>query len=291
MTYFIRDIEIDRLFDNFLVSAVFSILGIRFFLKVTSYPQLGGANFHIAHMLWGGFFMLIAITLLLAFINRSIKNISSILGGIGFGVFIDELGKFITRDNNYFYKPTIAFIYVIFILLYLLFRAIEKHKSFTKEEYSVNRALGSLNTQPNVAGRFIVFLRNFYHSIIKKKWFVRGLIIFFVLKTIVTLLYISFILAVFLNIPYEMEIESLESGSSLFSALFVLIGIYKLRISRITGYRFFKRSVLVAIFLTQVFSFYENQFAALVGLTFNIVVLTALDYMIQEETLIEGQIK
>jgi hypothetical protein len=87
---FIRNLEAERLWENFLVSAVTSIFIIRFFLFLTGYPQLGGAGLHIAHMLWGGLFMLIAIIILLSFLTRAAMTTASILGGAGFGIFIDE---------------------------------------------------------------------------------------------------------------------------------------------------------------------------------------------------------
>jgi len=45
----------------------------------------------------------------------------------------------------------------------------------------------------------------------------------------------------------------------------------------------FERSILVSIFLTQVFAFYKEQFSALFGLLFNIVILLALRFMIERE--------
>lgn len=64
--------------------------------------------------------MAVGHLLVLAFVGERIRTSSAIIGGIGFGTFIDELGKFITADNDYFYEPTIALIYVIFILMFLL---------------------------------------------------------------------------------------------------------------------------------------------------------------------------
>jgi hypothetical protein len=52
------------LLDTFLVSAIAAIVVIRIFLEATGYPQLGG-GLHIAHVLWGGLGMLVAIVLLL----------------------------------------------------------------------------------------------------------------------------------------------------------------------------------------------------------------------------------
>jgi hypothetical protein len=95
-----------------------SILVIRAFLASTCYPQLGGHGLHIAHMLWGGLLMLIALVLLLAFIGRYLQSSAALLGGIGFGTFIDELGKFISSNNNYFFHPAIPLIYIVFVLLF-----------------------------------------------------------------------------------------------------------------------------------------------------------------------------
>ncbi len=110
------------LLEAFWVAAVTSFLVVRFILAVTEYPSLGGAHLHIAHMLWGGLGMMAAIVMLLVSVSRLSAEIAAVMGGAGFGVFIDELGKVISRDNNYFYRPTVALIYIIFVVLVLVFR-------------------------------------------------------------------------------------------------------------------------------------------------------------------------
>jgi hypothetical protein len=110
---FMRNIYGEDLLEDFLVSAVASILLIRLFLSVTGYPQLGGGGIHIAPMLWGGPLMLAALFILLGFLSRPAHELAAVLGGLGFGAFIDELGKYVTNDNNYFFEPTIAIIYVL----------------------------------------------------------------------------------------------------------------------------------------------------------------------------------
>ena len=135
---FIRFIEFGELFEFFFLFAILTILGIRIYLKLTGFPQIGSGPFHIAHLLFGGFFMLASIIGFMTFLNNDLKRYWAILGGVGFGTFIDEIGKFITRDNNYFFQPTFAIIYVIFVLLYLLYKSIEHNQNFTKEEYLIN---------------------------------------------------------------------------------------------------------------------------------------------------------
>lgn len=135
---FQRNINARDYLEIFLVSAVTSLLSIRFYLSLTNYPELGNTHFHIAHLLFGGLMMLAAIVLSLAFLGGRISKLSSIIGGAGFGVFIDELGKFITKDNNYFYQPAIGIIYAIFMILYIIFNYLSRKTVYTPIEKELN---------------------------------------------------------------------------------------------------------------------------------------------------------
>ncbi len=134
----VRNVDAGRYLEGFLVAAVAAVLVIRFFLELTGYPQLGGHGLHIAHMLWGGLLMLAALVLMLAFLGKHVQHLAAIVAGIGFGTFIDELGKFITSDNDYFFQPTMALIYATFVLLFLAFRAIEPRELLSEQERLVN---------------------------------------------------------------------------------------------------------------------------------------------------------
>jgi ABC-type multidrug transport system fused ATPase/permease subunit len=133
-----RAFDMGSLLDTVLVCAVGTILIIRTQLWLTNYPQLGGHGLHIAHLLWGGLGMLIAIVILVSFLSPAARLVGAVLGGIGLGFFIDELGKFLTSDNNYFFKPTAAIIYIFFVAFFLLARALQRRKGFTHREYLVN---------------------------------------------------------------------------------------------------------------------------------------------------------
>ncbi|MHB1133110.1 MAG: hypothetical protein ACYC4L_12090 [Chloroflexota bacterium] len=136
----VRDIDAGTYLETLLVAAIASVLGIRTFLGLTGFPQLGGGGFHIAHMLWGGLLMLVALVILLTLLGTTARYISAVVGGLGFGAFFDELGKFITSDNDYFYRPTIALIYLTFLGLFFLFRAIERRRAHSRRELLVNAA-------------------------------------------------------------------------------------------------------------------------------------------------------
>src|SRR4051812_16682992 len=104
----VRNVEFSRLFDSFFITAVSTVLIVRFYLEVTGYPQFGNSTLHISHLLPGTILMLAAILIMLAAVNRAVRDFAAVLAGIGFGLSWDELGKFITQTNNYFFKPTLG---------------------------------------------------------------------------------------------------------------------------------------------------------------------------------------
>ena len=109
-------------FETFLFSAVSTVVLVRAFLIVTGYPKVGGHGLHVAHVLWGGLSMGAAIAITMVYPGSRWRHRAAILGGIGFGLFIDEVGKFLTSSVNYFYRPAIAIIYVVFVAFYLIVR-------------------------------------------------------------------------------------------------------------------------------------------------------------------------
>jgi hypothetical protein len=135
-----RDADLGALAEIFFMSGVVSLLLTRFYLALTGFPQLGGAGsgLHIAHLLWGGLLMLVALVLLLAFLGRSMQRAAALLGGIGFGLLLDEVGKFVTSSNDYFFQPAVAIMYIVFACLFLAFRMIERGGRFTPRELLAN---------------------------------------------------------------------------------------------------------------------------------------------------------
>ena len=109
-----------------LISFAISVIVTRTFLQMTGYPQLGGATLHIAHVLWGGLLLFIASLLPLILANRWAFNVSAILSGVGVGLFIDEVGKFITQTNDYFFPPAAPIIYAFFLLTVLLYMYVRR---------------------------------------------------------------------------------------------------------------------------------------------------------------------
>jgi hypothetical protein len=103
-----------------LLSFVATLTIVRSFLVLTGYPQLGSSTLHIAHVLWGGLILYIAAILPLIYFSPRLHNIGAILSGVGVGLFIDEVGKFITRQYDYFFPAAAPIMYVFFLLVVIL---------------------------------------------------------------------------------------------------------------------------------------------------------------------------
>jgi hypothetical protein len=52
--------------------------------------------------------MFLSLLLLFSVMNPAIPWLAAFAGGVGFGFFVDEVGKFISEDVNYFFEPAVG---------------------------------------------------------------------------------------------------------------------------------------------------------------------------------------
>ncbi len=145
---FVRNLQAGVLLEDFFIAAVASVLVIRLYLFGIAYPflvnyapvagRVVAGPIHFSHILWGGLLMLAAFVLLVAFVGRSDQGLAAVIGGIGFGAFIDSLGKLIAVDPNYFYQPAVALIYIIFVGLFLGLRIAQRPPRISERTALVN---------------------------------------------------------------------------------------------------------------------------------------------------------
>jgi hypothetical protein len=318
------------LLERFFVAAVVAVLLIRGWLALTGYPQIGGHGLHVAHMLFGGFGMLIALLASLTFLGPGTRQFAAIVGGAGFGTFIDELGKFITSDNDYFYRPTVSMIYIIFVLLFLAGERLSRRAHLTPDDYlaqaldvlsgnvvrgfpardrelvlqllakadpsnplvpPIRRALAKMAITPDPApswiDQLVVRVSRVYDWVVGQRWFLSFILVVAGILTLYGLREIT--------ITFTADSEThrfngyIESNDGLLvlayvaSAILLLIGLFYLKRSLLIAYRWFRRAVMVSLLLTQPLAFYQDQWSALIGLAFNLILMSALEFGIWQE--------
>jgi hypothetical protein len=319
----LRSAESGRRLDLFLVCAVASVIGNRVFLIITGYPQLGNGTLHISHAIWGAFMMAIAIVFAISFLAPNNRTFIAFIGGCGFGWFIDELGKFITRDVNYFFKPTIALIYFVFIGMYLVFRSIQRReysadeavlnglealKSATIGELSEARRTAAVRLldQTGAGGPFAHHVRTLLADetglpdprpnrferwgSAARAWYL-GLADRRWFQRGITWWFIivgsAQLLAAVTVALDDRTVKGFVDWaiivSSGVSGLLIVIGVVRLRRHRLDAYRWFERGILVQIFVTQVFEFAHEQLTGVFSLIVNILIWVALRSMIRAE--------
>jgi hypothetical protein len=326
LVLFVRSLEGPRLAEYFIVFAVFAIVSVRVFLGLTGYPQLGTEGLHIAHMLWGGLAMLISMILALGFLNKEARKLSAIIGGVGFGLFIDEIGKFVTHDNNYFFQPTFALIYLIFVGLYFSFQTIAKATAISPKEYAINAievlkdiiyydldmeekklALSYLH-RSDIKNPLVKALKEILEPLHKeinphnlswlalvrsnlKQWYIRWgqneHVTTLISNLFVLLTVTRFVITIF---TFKWEWSFWDWGrhvSSLIVLVFVLIGLNYQRIHKhLNALRSYRKAAMVAILVGQFFDFYHHQLLAVLFLSGYVLIYLTLQYLIEQEQLV-----
>jgi hypothetical protein len=129
-----RELRATTYLIAFVVATVATVLVTRGVLAAAGFPQLSGSGLHVAHVLWGGLLMALALVLVMSFVGPMIRPVVAVIGGIGFGLFIDEVGKFVTSENDYFFRPAAAIMYVVIVLFVLFIQALHGRRRPQPEE-------------------------------------------------------------------------------------------------------------------------------------------------------------
>jgi hypothetical protein len=318
-----RSADLGNRLDIFLVTAIAAVLGNRFFLVLTGYPQLGNGTLHISHAIWGALMMAIAIVAAVSLLAPEARGFVAFVGGAGFGWFIDELGKFITRDVNYFFRPTFALIYITFVSMYLAFRAIGR-RTYSPDEGVVNAlealkgaALGQLEESDrrdalallestHATGALALRVRDLLEEIptmsereltwptrgarVVRQWYL-GLTDKPRFPTVVDGVFVVLAAAVaFDTVALALDgpgIVTFAEKTSVLSAwvtsALIITGACWLPFSRPRAYRWFDRGLLFTIFVTQVFVYAEEQLAGTIGLLMTLGFWTLLRSAMEAE--------
>lgn len=120
--------------ESFVFIAIATILITRLFLQLTGYPQVGGGDLHIAHALYGGALMMLALLVGWMTIGTGARIFAVVLGGIGFGLFLDEVGKFVTKDNDELYGPAAEIMYILVVIILVGARVVRDVRPLSARE-------------------------------------------------------------------------------------------------------------------------------------------------------------
>lgn len=295
--------------DTFLVCAASAVVLNRAVLVVLGYPQIGSrepGGIHISHSIYGGIMMLVAMVVAISFLAPATRWFLSILGGLGFGWWVDELGKYVS-NAGYLFRPALALIYVTFVVLFLVARSLAS-RGFGPEDAIANAlesvkaaALGSLDhaqrrealarldaaaPQGALAGEVRALLADAPASPPRppgalargrariraryRRWSERRsfTVVIEVFFALYTIATFGWVLGLGLDGPgITRPSERVATAAASVAGAFVVIGLVQLyRSSRLEAYRWFDRALLVRILVLQVYLFRQNQFAAVAGL-------------------------
>ena len=298
---------------GFVVAAVVTVLVVRGALAASGYPQLGGGGLHIAHVLWGGLLLAVAVVLLLSYAGPAVRPVAGIVAGVGFGLFVDEIGKFVTSSNDYFFEPTPSLIYVVMVVLVLLGEVLHGRRVQDPSELlagAVDEAVSGL------VGGFSVRARQRAHALVdaagdahgaaevrallevveadaRELPDVIGAVSGWVVDRthrVVQARSVPWVAVAVLTLTGVVTVGQglvawgagsdeptwVVAGivvSGFGSVVCSVIGLVVVRRTRARGYEWFRRAVLVSLLLTQIFLFRLVEWAAIAGVVVDLVLL------------------
>lgn len=308
-----RDPAGPRHVAGFLAVTVLTVLVTRGALALTGFPQLGGDGLHIAHVLWGGLLMAVAVVAVLSWAGPVVRPLAALVGGVGFGLFIDEIGKFVTSDNDYFFEPTASLIYVVVVVLVLVGEVI--HGRRPRDPHETLAAAADLAVA-GLAGGFSHRARRHARELADAAGDVRGAAEVRALldvveddarelpdpisavsravvagsRRVVRVRWLPRVTVIVLAVAtlytvgrgVSLVVSGAELpwwavigmvGSGVVSLVCSSVGLRLVGRDRRRGYEWFRRAVLVNLLLTQIFLFRVDQWGAVTGLVIDLVLL------------------
>jgi hypothetical protein len=277
----LRNADRGEYHELLIVSSVATVVAVRIGLQISGYPRIAGGSLHIAHLLWGGLLMLASALVLLTYLSRPMMRLGAVLAGVGFGLFIDELGKFITAENDYFFRPALGLIYICFALLFLLRRSIRSSGRLDEAEVKVNAVLDSSG---GTGDRYLVAKRR-AAALLDRRWIATTVVLIFLGQALVYL--VALVLVVIFEMtgaekestpvgPQELPIAIAAVVAAVCYSALVVFGAVRLLASRMAGVTWLSRATLLNLLLVQPFQFYQQQMSALLGLLLNVVAYVVL---------------
>jgi hypothetical protein len=277
----LRNADRGEYHELLVVSSVATVVTVRIGLQISGYPRIAAGSLHIAHLLWGGLLMLAAALVLLTYLSRPMMRLGAVLAGVGFGLFIDELGKFVTADNDYFFRPALSIIYICLALLFLLRRNIRSSRALDDAEVKVNAVL---NDSGGTSNRYLAAKRR-AAALLDKRWLATCVVLIFLVQALAYL--VALVLVVIFEIsgaekestpvpPQEVPLAIAAAACAVGYSALVVFGAIRLFTSRIAGVIWLSRATLFNLLLVQPFQFYQQQLSALLGLGLNLVAYVVL---------------
>jgi hypothetical protein len=252
--------------------------------------------------------------------TRTAEHLTTfVIAGVATVLIIDEVGKFVTADNDYFYRPTAAIVYVVFVLIVLGAKFVTGRRPIDPREqlanvvdHAVEGVAGGLSQRrreqataqlqkvgPEVPGRaetaalvaacppdevelpapvdagWHALQRGFDH-LATHRLAPRITVTVLVLQAIGAPLIATGIRFDDGRAPTDPPVLGVLAGS-LLAASFTARGWVRLRRhGRERAVRLFELAVLVSLLVTQVFQFAATQFAAVGGMTLDLILLGLL---------------